>query len=416
MMDETQLPALRSTFKLLRTPGLGARKIKQLCDYFGSAERALHADADSLTSLPGFGPSHVKAIGKTHQDTRIDTWIDAELERAARLHVKLICYGQTGYPKSLANIYDPPAVLYVRGNLPDMLQARLDHLRCLAIVGTRDPSNYGLDMSRTLAQELALAGVSVVSGLALGVDGAAHQGVLNAIKQHSDAAPTVAVLGSGVDVTYPYKHNRLAQEIVATGGAIVSEYAIGSKPNARHFPGRNRIINGLSAGTLVVEAGAKSGALITADYALEEGRTVLAIPGRSGDTRAEGSLGLLKQGAVLVTAMQDILDEFSWQHVAQSSTNSATPNLMTPSLATNDVATPNAATSSTAIHSASVSLSEAERALLTIIYDRDAVFLDDLIAASGKSAQELLVTLTMLELQGAISLNAQGRYQALKRP
>ncbi|MEM7734281.1 MAG: DNA-processing protein DprA [Deinococcota bacterium] len=405
MTDSAYLTTLHSTFKLLRTRGLGARKIKQLCDAFGSAEQALQADAEALAELPGFGPSVVKALAKTQQDSTIDNWIDAELARAARLQVALICYGQAAYPSSLASIYDPPAVLYVRGTLPEMLHAELSQLRALAIVGTRDPSDYGLSMSRELARELALTGVSVVSGLALGVDGAAHQGVLDAIRQTSSAAPTVAVLGSGVDVTYPYKHNALAQEIVATGGAIVSEYAIGSKPNARHFPGRNRIINGLSAGTLVVEAGAKSGALITADYASEEGRTVLAIPGRSSDARAAGSLGLLKQGAVLVTAVQDILDEFGWQHIAQSSTKTSTHNMGAKAVTINNTA-----------NALAVNLSEAERILLKLLYDRGALLLDDLIVASGQSAQELLATLTMLELNGAISLDAQGRYQALKQP
>jgi DNA processing protein len=401
LMESTQLAALRSVFKLVRTPGLGARKIKQLCDHFGTAEQVLKADSKSLAELPGFGKSVVSALEKTRADATVDTWIDAELERATRLQITIMGYGHPDYPVSLANIYDPPPVLYVRGVLPATVQGGLEHLRSLAIVGTRDPSDYGLKISRDFASDLAQIGVTVLSGLALGVDGAAHQGVLDALRKSSAAAPTVAVLGSGVDVLYPYKHTRLAQDIIATGGAILSEYAIGTKPNARNFPGRNRIINGLSAGTLVVEAGAKSGALITADYASEEGRTVLAVPGRAGDNNAAGTLGLLKQGAVLVTSVQDILDEFGWQpqQVQQTVQAGQTPASGTANLLEADT---------------TARLSADEQALLQLIHTLEAPLLDDLIVASGKPAQDILVTLTMLELAGAVQLAPTGRYKALK--
>ena len=264
-------------------------------------------------------------------------------------------------------------MLYVRGALPGGVQGDLPELRSLGVVGTRNASPYGLELIRRLSQELAASEVIIVSGLNLGVNTAAHEGAL--------AAPegqTVAVLGSSVDIIYAGQNRRLVERILERQGALVSEYRLGTTPRAEYFPGRNRIINGLSKGILVVEGGKKSGALITAEYALEEGRTVFSVPGRVGDPRAEGALELLKQVAVLTQSAGDVMSEFGWQHAVPTS-----PWVELPGFSGE---------------------------LAALIRSRGEPLLDDLMAATGKSAPELLPTLMTLELQGVIRSLPSGRY------
>jgi len=261
----------------------------------------------------------------------------------------------------------------VRGALPEGVRGELSELRSLGVVGTRNASPYGLELSRRFSHELVATGVVIVSGLALGIDTAAHEGAL--------AAPdgqTVAVLGSSVDIIYPGQNRRLAERILEGRGAVVSEYRLGTAPRAEYFPGRNRIINGLSRGVLVVEGGKKSGALITAEYALEEGRTVFAVPGRIGDPKAEGALDLLKQGAVLTQGADDIVSEFGWRHAPPTPARADLPGF--------------------------------PGELAALIRTRGEPLLDDLIVATGRSAPELLPTLMTLELQGVIRSLPSGRY------
>ena len=366
--------ALHTTLRLSFTPGLGSRKIRVLLEHFGSAEAVGAATARDLAKAEGIGPKLAQTI--VDSKATAQTKADAEVARAQRLSVTLLALGTPEYPAALAQIYDPPPVLYVRGRLPETVRGELTELRSLGVVGTRNASYYGLELSRRFSQELASTGVAIVSGLALGVDTAAHEGAL--------AAPegqTVAVLGSSVDIIYPGGNRRLAERIVEGRGAVVSEYRLGTSPRAEYFPGRNRIINGLSKGVLVVEGGKKSGALITAEYALEEGRSVFAVPGRLGDPRAEGALDLLKQGAVLTQSTDDIRSEFGWQQARTP----VKPKLELPGF-----------------------LGE----LTALIRSRGEPLLDELIIATGKSAPELLPTLTMLELQGAIHKLPSGRYGA----
>lgn len=223
--------------------------------------------------------------------------------------MSIVHYEHPHYPESLKAIYDPPTLLYVRGNLPELKGVEP---RAAGNVGTRNASDYALRLTKDLARDLAAQNVAVISGLALGVDSAAHRGALE-----TKGGQTVAVLGSGLDVIYPRQNQGLAKKISEGHGAIVSEYPLGTGPKASHFPGRNRIINGLSKGG-VVEAGQKSGALITADFVLSEGRTLFAVPGRVGDPRSSGTLSLLKQGAVLVQDASDILNELGWDRAVPS--------------------------------------------------------------------------------------------------
>ena len=212
---------------------------------------------------------------------------NVEIERASKLGVEVLTLEDDRYPHALRFIFDPPPLLYVRGRLE-----RAD-LEAIAIVGSRDASPYGLSTAERLGRELAAEGVTVVSGLAIGIDAAAHRGALAA------GGRTIAVLGSGIDRIYPLRHTRLAAEI-AESGAVVSELPFGTPPLAHHFPLRNRIVCGLSLGVVVVEATEKSGSLITARLALEQGRSVLAVPGEAGLDRTRGVHRLIRRGATLV--------------------------------------------------------------------------------------------------------------------
>ena len=373
--------ALHALLTLNFTPGLGPRKIRGLVEHFGSSVLPTLAVAE-LTQAEGIGRKLAEAIVSTRAAAQ--TKADAELRRAERLGVSLLTLGTPEYPAALAQIYDPPPVLYVRGALPKAVRGELSELYSLGVIGTRNASAYGLDLSHRFSQELAGTGVTIVSGLALGVDTAAHEGALAAAD-----GQTVAVLGSSVDIIYPGGNRRLAERILAGRGAVVSEYRLGTTPRAEYFPGRNRIINGLSKGVLVVEGGLKSGALITAEYALEEGRSVFAVPGRIGDPKAEGALGLLKQGAVLTQSTDDVRNEFGWPH--------------TPASILSSVSTP---ASSPVKPELPGFLGE----LVSLIRRRGEPLLDELIVATGKSAPELLPTLMILELEGVIHTLPSGRY------
>ena len=364
-------PALHAVLALTFVPGLGPRKIRGLLGHFGDAETAKAAALIDLRAVEGIGPKLAETIVRARADAA--TKADAELNRADRLGVTLLALGSADYPDSLAHIYDPPSVLYVRGTLPKNIFGDLSTLRSLGVVGTRNSSPYGSDLSRRFSQELAASGVVIVSGLALGVDTAAHEGALAA-----SGGQTVAVLGSSVDLVYPGQNRRLAEQIAGGRGAVVSEYRLGTAPRAENFPGRNRIISGLSRGVLVVEGGKKSGALITAEYALEEGRTVFAVPGRVGDPKAGGALELLKQGAVLTQSPADVVSEFGWQHAPVVR---ADPPGFSGELA-------------------------------ALIRSRGEPLLDDLVSATGKGVPELTATLMVLELQGFVQALPSGRYRA----
>lgn len=201
------------------------------------------------------------------------------------------------YPNQLKNIYDPPAKLYVLGNWSILNQ------RNFAIVGSRKATQYGKKIAMQISKELAENGLNVVSGLAIGIDSYAHLGCL----QVKDAGKTIAVLGSGLDVIYPKENRKLAEQIINSGGCIISEYPIGSKIEKNNFPQRNRIISGLSEGILVVEASQKSGALITAEFGAEQGKEVFAVPGDINKEQSEGCNLLIKDGANVVTSSQDII-------------------------------------------------------------------------------------------------------------
>jgi DNA processing protein len=269
------------------TPGLGRVGLIRLIEHFKTPENALEAADSGWPILPGLRAG-LSALVPSTTDTRVQD----SCQRLQRLGGWLLTLWDPDYPPALRQIPDPPALLYGRGRLPGG--------PALAIVGTRQATDFGKVFTEQLATEVANAGVVVVSGLARGIDTAAHRGALDA------GGSTLAVLGCGIDRIYPPENQRLYQQI-AEQGALVSEYPPGSEPLPGHFPGRNRIISGLSIGTLVVEASRKSGSLITAEFALDQGRELMAVPGGVDRSTSYGSNLLIKQGAHPVTDAADIL-------------------------------------------------------------------------------------------------------------
>jgi DNA processing protein len=284
----------RAWLRLLLTPGVGSETARKLLSAFGLPSALFRQTLEAWQTV--VGPQKAQALRSPPPELdsavdRLTRWLSESPEH------HLLSLDDPRYPGELLQMADPPLLLYVLGQL-----AVLQHPQRLAIVGSRNPTPQGEAHAREFAHALGAAGVCVVSGLALGVDGAAHTGALDA------GAPTIAVVGTGLDRVYPKRHLALAHRIAAQG-AIVSEYPLGSAPLAAHFPQRNRIISGLSQGTLVVEAALQSGSLITARLAAEQGREVFAIPGSIHAPQARGCHALIRQGAKLVESAQDILED-----------------------------------------------------------------------------------------------------------
>jgi DNA processing protein len=277
---------------LARVDGLGVRGAHKLIEYLGSPEAVYHA---SLTELEGCGlpPRVAQAIFAQAGLKEAEQEIDA----AEKADYRLVTYAGEGYPRLLQEIGDPPLVLYVRGDLSVLSQ------HAVAIVGTRRPTAYGSSVAHRLACDLAQRQLVIISGLARGIDSAAHRGALEA------KGKTVAVLGSGVDVTYPRENKRLAEQVVESG-ALISEFPLGTAPTPENFPIRNRIISGLALGALIVEAAEYSGSLITARLASEQNREVYAVPGNITSAQSFGPNLLIKQGAKLVDQWLDVIEEF----------------------------------------------------------------------------------------------------------
>lgn len=297
-MDEAELQAW---LQLLLTPGVGNESARKLLAAFGSAQAIFEQSAATLREA---GSARlVQAIQTEPEDLKSQltstlAWLDAGQDRC------VVNLGEAHYPAALLNITDPPLLLFMLGSLVPKADASvsLESLNCLAIVGSRNPTPQGEVNARQFAQSFGAAGWCVVSGMALGIDGAAHEGAL------MGGGHTVAVVGTGLDRVYPKKHLALAHRI-AERGLILSEFPLGTPPLTANFPRRNRIISGLSHGTLVIEAALQSGSLITARLAAEQGKEVFAIPGSIHSPQSRGCHLLIKQGAKLVESAQDVLDE-----------------------------------------------------------------------------------------------------------
>lgn len=282
-----------------KVSGIGAARLRALLDYFGDLESAWQAPTHDLQQA-GLDKRSLSNLVRARG--RLD--LDAEVEKLENARIQVLTWDDADYPPHLAQIFNAPPILYVRGSL----EARDEW--AVAVVGTRRASVYGKEAARLVATGLAGAGVTVVSGLARGIDTVAHRCCLEA------GGRTLAVLGSGLDIIYPRENARLAAEIIERG-ALISEYALGTRPEARNFPPRNRIISGLTMGTVVVEAGRSSGALITADFAAEQGREVFSVPGSIFARGSQGTNELIQQGAKAVCNISDVLEELNLTMISE---------------------------------------------------------------------------------------------------
>ncbi len=290
MNDEKKI-----TVALNTVPGFRAALFHRSLSRFSSAAGILKAGKESLTSVPGVGKAVAEAVASLEAE---EAW-QREREKAGEWGVDIVTFFDEGYPDILRQIHDPPPVLYLRGSITAA------DAHSLAIVGSRAATVYGKATAERFARALAGRGVTVVSGLARGIDSNAHRGALEG------GGRTIAVLGSGMDRLYPPENSRLAAEI-ASSGAVVTEFPFGSGPEKRHFPMRNRTISGLSMGLIVVEAAVRSGALITAHLAMEQGREVFAVPGNVSSSRSDGPNGLIRDGACLVRNIDDVFEELPY--------------------------------------------------------------------------------------------------------
>jgi len=292
MIDSEHMALLR----LCSIPGIGSGRMRNLISILGSVQAVLDAPMQKLIRVPGIERATAIKIKK-----EVDPdFVERQLRFISEHHIKIISYWDKEYPPRLKKIYDPPALLFVKGEFSEE-----DNL-AIGIVGTRMPSHYGRVITEQFSRELAGNKFTIVSGLARGVDPIAHQAVLKS------GGRTIAVLGSGLVQVYP-PENKLLSEKIARQGVLVSEYPVGTKPDAGNFPRRNRIISGMSLGILITEAGMKSGALITAFQALEQNREVFAVPGPINSGKSTGTNQLLKEGATLVQGTGDILRELGGQ-------------------------------------------------------------------------------------------------------
>jgi DNA processing protein len=353
-------PALLAEVRLSLTSGVGPRTRKLLVDRFGDAESIFTAAPSDLRSVSGVGPKIANAIVAAR-----DINVDGEIEICRKHGIAILTPSDPRYPRSLQEIPDPPGVLFMRG---DILST--DALG-VAIVGSRHATPYGLAQAERLAGGLARAGLTIVSGLARGIDGAAHRAALAA------GGRTIAVLGGGILQLYPPEHAPLADE-VSKAGAVISEAPPTMPPMGPSFPQRNRIITGLALGVVVVEASDRSGALISARLANEQGREVFAVPGRVDNRMARGCHRLIRDGARLVETVDDILEELG------------------------PLVAPAAKASGEEIrHPAELQLNEIEQQVLQVI-DGDATSIDAIIGRSGLPTHQVLSTISVLEMRRVI--------------
>jgi DNA processing protein len=288
MMDE-----IRPWFFLKSVPGIGNHLFKRLLDRFGSPAQALDAPDADLQAVEGMSRSLIGRM-KSH---RLPDRVKQDIQRVREKNIRIVTMNDPEYPQLLIQIPDPPPFLYVHGRLEKQTKA-------VAMVGSRMATRYGLSVARRLSAELAACGLTVVSGMARGIDTAAHQGALEG------GGRTIAVLGSGLDRIYPAQNRNLAGRIIGNG-AVITEFPMATEPEPHNFPVRNRIISGMSFGTVIVEATKKSGSLITARLAAEQNREVFAVPGSVQSFKSTGTHTLIKQGAKLVENVQDILEEIA---------------------------------------------------------------------------------------------------------
>src|SRR6478672_7859543 len=362
---------IRDWVELNMTPGIGPRAAAKLLERFGSAEAVYSATRTELEQLR-LAPEAVDTIiGRNLRFTA-----EAEIAAVRKLGGDILLLDDGVYPSSLREIYDPPMVLYVKGAWSECLDQP-----CIGVVGSRRASTYGQNAALMLARDLAQRGITVVSGFARGIDAAAHRGALEGNGR------TVAVLGTGIDEIYPRDHKKLAEEILARGGALVSQFPLGTPPVSENFPYRNRIISGLSLGVVVVEAAENSGSLITARLAIEQNREVFAVPGNITSRNSFGTNYLIKgAGAKLVQQWQDIAAELPPQIAARLLPPPLKEKKKEKSLADQLTLVPE-------------NLSGTERTVLKVLSPDDPAHIDALLDRTKLSISDLTAALLALEMR-----------------
>ena len=358
---------------------------------FGDPESIFYADADELLLTDGVERSQLKLL-ENHDLAPADRI----LADCQRLDIRLLTLSDAAYPGRLKNIYDPPALLYCKGRLP-----LLDDLLCVAVVGTRDCTPYGVACAEKLGFGLASGGAAVVSGLAKGIDAAAIRGALRA------GGVTVGVVGNGLDVYYPYE-SRYLYEDVASAGILLSEYPPGTEPASGHFPVRNRIISGLSLAALVVEAPEKSGALITAATALEQGRDVFAVPGPIDAPASVGCNCLIRDGAGLVSDASDILREYEGRFVLNLKESREQPETL--GYQARMAPEPKPVAPMLSLRHSDAELTDDQIAVLKALSDTEPMQVDDLTELVEIPTRRVLSALTVLEIDQYVAQHPGKRY------
>jgi len=344
---------------------VGGALLARLLETFGSAAAALRAPARELLRIPGIGEETARALTTADHEAAVA----AELRRIERLGLTLLVWGDPEYPKNLRNIPSPPPVLTVKGQLLPADRA------AVAVVGARHATPYGVQVAERLSRDLAMRGIAVVSGMAYGIDGAAHRGALKG------GGRTLAVLGGGIGCLHPAGHRELAERI-ARSGALLSEFPVMGRPLRENFPRRNRIISGLSLGVVVVEASLTSGALITARHGLEQGREVFAVPGPVTARQSQGCNRLLKSGAKLTESWEDVLAELAAHLRGEATAGEGLPTAPEPP-------------------PPALKLTEAERKIYDLL-EAEPLPIDAIIARLRLRPAAVASTLVGLEMQGAV--------------
>ena len=352
-MQEFSLEALLGLFSV---PGIGPVRMRKLISIYGSPQNVLDTSARSLMSVEGIDTKIANKI-KTGIN---DKFVQKQLNHLKNSNVKILTFWDSGFPDRLKRIYDPPAFLFVKGD------TKLLETQGIGIVGSRVPTPYGKTITEQLSRELVQNNFTIISGFARGIDTIAHNAALKS------GGKTIAVLGNGLDIVYPAENRKLL-DAFAEQGLFITEYPFGTKPDAVNFPKRNRIISGLGLGVLITEAGGKSGALLTAMYAIDQNREVFAVPGPVTSGKSTGTNNLIKQGAKLVQGINDIISELS----GQLSLHLDEPSRPEPNLKGN------------------------EKTLYGLL-DDEAMHIDQLAITAGISTTEALTALLILELTGII--------------
>lgn len=346
--------------------GVGSIRLKRLLDFFGKLSVAWDAPMDALLAA-GLSEKILDHFRMIRNQVDLDLYISKILEK----HIQIITWQDENYPRRLMEIEQPPPVIYVRGSL------KPEDDWAVAIVGTRRVTTYGKQITRDSAEYLAGNGITIISGMARGVDALAHQAALDV------GGRTIAVLGCGVDVIYPPEHRKLAEAIIANG-ALLSDYAPGTPPDGVNFPPRNRIISGLARATIVIEAGEKSGALITAKFSAEQGRDVFAVPGSILSPMSRGTNNLIAEGATPLTNPKDVLAALNYTQVVEKQSARAT-----------------------------LAAEPEEQAILNAM-GYETIHVDELCQKLALPVEKLTATLTMMELKGMVTQSGGMQYLAIR--